>query len=42
LLLAAFLYPIAICFTLGMAKWHDDEWRVSDFVVWTLVSGTLA
>ena len=35
LLLAGFLYPIIILFTVGIARWHDDKWEISDFVVWT-------
>jgi len=35
LLLVAFLYPTSIIFLFGLAKWHDDGWVMSDFVVWT-------
>lgn len=35
LLMIGLLYPILITFTTGLAKWHDDEWELSEFVVWT-------
>ena len=42
LLLAGFGYPILLSLTMGIAKWHDDNWVISDVVVWSnFVSGLL-
>lgn len=42
LLLAGFLYPITITFVVGISKWRDDDWVISEFVVWTnFIAGML-
>jgi hypothetical protein len=42
LLLVGFLYPILLALIIGTAKWRDDQWVISDHVVWTLfVAGVL-